>query len=360
MHNIIEDVAKDYLEQILLKRYDVCSCDKCKEDILAYALTRIPPKYVTTDSGAVYAVMEQARVEHQATIFKQLLKAVELISEKPHHEAAEDGDKAFALLLEQVFTERGLDFRHYRPALLRRRVAIRMRVHKVNTYADYLRVLTHMPKEYEELFNVMTINVSEFFRDPPMWEALRRSVYIPLIQDKIKQGKPHMRVWHAGCANGEEPYTDAILLTDILKGRKEAFRLEIIASDLDDNSLGIAQKGIYGKELLKNVSEKFMQQYFDDLGKGNFAVKNEIKQMISFKHQDMIQNEPFPNIDVVFCRNVFIYFDRSLQEHLLMMFYRALRVPGYLVLGKSETMMGPAKTIFEDLDAEERIYRKVP
>ncbi|MFH1778384.1 MAG: CheR family methyltransferase, partial [Candidatus Omnitrophota bacterium] len=269
MRNIMEDIVRDYLDDFLLTRKDICTCHRCKMDMLAYTLSRVPAQYVTSDSGAVHTIINHARVEFQSKVLIQLLKAIEVISKEPRHELIEDEDKerAFGLLLDKVYEDRGLDFRHYRKRLLQRRVAVRMRAYNLSTYGDYLRILNTNPKEYEELFDVLTINVSEFFRDPIAWKAICDKMYIPLFEKKAKDNERFLRIWHAGCAKGEEPYSNAILIADLLPRLNITFSVEIIATDIDRTSLEIAQKGIYRKDNLKNVSQEYLEKYFETIDK---------------------------------------------------------------------------------------------
>ncbi len=166
-----------------------------------------------------------------------------------------------------------------------------------------------------------------------------------------------MRVWSAGCAGGEEPYSIAIELKEILKDDLPRFSLEIIGTDIDRKSLSAAETAEYPKESLKNADAKMLEKYFVAC-EGGYKLNEEIKDMVGFQYRDLISQDHIEETDVVLCRNVFIYFDRSLQEHLLMKFYKSLKPGGYLIMGKVETILGEAKEIFEEIDVNARIYRK--
>lgn len=356
LRNIIEDVAADFLNTSLALRFDICTCSVCKNAMLAEVLSRIPAKYVTTEEATLRAVIEETRIEHQAQIAKAVIEAIERVSKNPQHEQKEDRQKAFKLLLNKIFEDRGLDFRHYREEVLKRRLALRMRLNKVESYADYLRLLINRPEEYEKLFEILCINVSEFFRDPDVWLSLGE-ILENLILQKSKEKEP-LRIWSAGCANGEEPYSLAILAREILKKLNTLnYPLEIFATDIDKQSLKIAQDADYAKESLKNVSEELLKIYFTHL-EGHYRINPEIKNMVKFKYLDLISQENINDTDIVLCRNVFIYFTRSLQEQLLMKFYKSLIPNGYLVMGKVETMWGEAKEIFAEVDQKARIFSK--
>lgn len=355
LKNIIEDIASDFLNVILALRYDICTCEICKNDMLAYVLSRVPARYVTTEEGSLHTIIDQTKAEQQAQIGREIIKAMDIVSAKPRHEMEENREETFSLLLDKIFQDRGLDFRHYRRELLKRRIAIRMRANKSPAYSDYLRLLINKPEEYDKLFDVLTINVSEFFRDTEVWVSLR-VLFENLIKNKIQKKDYSIRVWSAGCANGEEPYSLAVLLRDLLKQNSQ-FSLRIIGTDIDQRCLKFAQKGEYRKEAVKNVNPEYLKNYFEAIT-GGYKVKEEIKALVEFKALDLIIAEHLEKMDIVLCRNVFIYFSRSLQETLLMKFYKALVTSGYLIMGKVETILGEAKQIFEEIDHGAKIYSK--
>jgi len=162
--NIMEDITRKYLDEMLSMRFDICTCETCKQAIIAFALTRISPKYVLNDSEYLEKIIKQVRTEHSTLILKELGTAIRTITANPRHQESQDREHAYHLLMKQIKDDRGVDFSHYRDRVLKRRIALRMRAKKVRTYPEYLQVLTHNPEEYEVLFEVLTINVSSFFR----------------------------------------------------------------------------------------------------------------------------------------------------------------------------------------------------
>ena len=215
---------------------------------------------------------------------------------------------------------------------MKRRVALRMHMNKVDSYSDYLLLLIRNPGEYEKLFAVLYINVSEFFRDPAVWESLRHLLE-SLIHQKLQQNDKCIRIWSAGCANGEEPYSIAILLKEILNYNAGEFSVEIYGTDIDKKSLKAADAAIYPKESLKNVCTEYLKRYFTAHGK-DFGLKDEIRDLVRIESRDLILGDFVDNTDIILCRNVFIYFARDLQEQLLTKFYKSLKNNGYLILGK--------------------------
>ena len=356
LRNIIEDLASDCLNSALNMRYDICTCSVCKNDMLAHVLSHVPAKYVTTEQGALHTVIQQSRIEYQAEIARAVIEAIDLISKNPRHEQKEDRHKTFQLLLDKIKDDRGLDFRHYHQELLKRRVAIRMRVTGIDSYSSYLRLLFNTPEEYDKLFEVLCINVSEFLRDPEVWVKLR-SVFDEMLRAKTRAQEKSFKIWSAGCANGEEPHTLAIIMKEMLQAEIINFTVDINATDVDKKSLALATKGVYGKEALKNVEKKIMARYFECQG-SDFCVNSDVRKLINCRYLDLTSQDYISDCDIVFCRNVFIYFDRSLQEQLLMKFYKALKPGGYLVMGKSETLIREAKEIFEEVDFDSRLYRR--
>ncbi len=358
LKNIIEDVARDFLNSSLSLRYDICTCPICRNDMLAYVLSHVPAKYVTTEEGAIHTIIQQTRVEHQAQIARAIIQAVELVSKNPRHKLKEDKNKVFQLLLDKIRDDRNLDFHHYHQDLLKRRVAVRLRSLNLETYSDYLRMLISNPEEYDKLFEVLCINVSEFFRDgEEVWGPIRKAFEATIRRKKI-EGNRTLRVWSAGCACGEEPHTLAVLLRDLLGPEYSGFNVEIVATDVDKKCMDEAKIGDYPKERLKNVDKKDLEKYFTDMGKGMFHVNDDIRVTISFYYLDLTTPNYVKNVDFVLCRNVFIYFNRSLQEQLLMKYYKALTVGGYLIMGKSESLIAEAREIFDPVDANARLYKK--
>lgn len=356
LKNIIEDIVADFLNVVLALRYDICTCDMCKNDMLAYVLSRVPARYVTTEQGSLHTIIEQTKAEHQAQIGREIIKAIEIVSKNPRHEVKEDREKSFELLLDKIYQDRGLDFRHYRRELLKRRIAVRLRANRLGSYAEYLRLLINKPEEYDKLFEVLTINVSEFFRDPEIWDSLRLIIE-NLIKSKKQNRDFSIQVWSAGCAKGEETYSIAILLKELLKTERQ-FSFKVWGTDIKQECIKIAQAGEYSKEYLKNVNAEYLITYFGH-GGGRYQVKKEIRDLVEFRALDLINSPHLENMDAVLCRNVFIYFERSLQEALLTKFYKSLIKGGYLVMGKVETILGEAREIFREINYDAKIYQKI-
>ena len=357
LKNIIEEIALDFLNNSLALRYDICRCAQCRNDMLAFMLSNLPARYVTTQKGELATIIEQAKFEHQAVVARAALNAIEKISKNPRHKLKEDKEQVFQMLLNKIYEDRGVDFRQYYQGVIKRKLAVRIRTHNLESYSDYLRFLIRKPEEYDKLLDELCINVSEFFRDLPVWEAIKK-LFEDLIKKKKSLKENIIRIWSAGCASGEEAYSIAIVLSKILKFEPQKFLVELYATDIDRKCLDAAKKAIYHKASLKNVGDKQLKVYFTALDNGAYLVKDEISTMVKFQYLNLINDEPIKETDVVFCRNVFIYFNRNLQEQLLMKFYQSLRPQGYLIKGQSETIFSEAGSIFKDTDPNARIYQK--
>lgn len=219
-----------------------------------------------------------------------------------------------------------------------------------------MRTLITSPGEYDRLFEVLCINVSEFFRDPGVWARINK-IFESVIRSKKASGEKSLKIWSAGCAHGEEPYTIAILLSEILGAGLSGFNVEIIGTDVDKKAMEAACTAEYEKSFLKNMDRALAEKYCP-CSAGICKVTETIRNMVTIKYLDLTTNELITDCDFIFCRNVFIYFDRGLQEQLLMKFYNGLKTGGHLIMGKSETLIREATTIFDSVDVENRVYRK--
>jgi len=266
-------------------------------------------------------------------------------------------DQGFLALQKRIFKEKGLDLSQYREKYLKRRINMRLTATGSHTYLEYMSVLKKDPREYDKLFNTLTINVTQFFRDAGAFKVIKDVVLRKIISAKQKQNKKLIRVWSAGCASGEEPYSIGILFNEILGNRVNHFLISIYATDIDANSLKKARAAEYENNSVSEVEENILRRYFQYNGK--YKLKEEIKQMVKFKHHDLISDEPLTHVDIILCRNALIYFSRELQKNLFKKFYKGLNKGGYLILGKTESLVGEPARMFQLVNMTERIYQKV-
>lgn len=353
LENIFESILEDSLERSLSLRFDVCTCTKCRKDMMKYLLMKFPAMYLNKDDSEYAKIERNLRMKHSIKILQEISTAIQIVNDNLPHPVEENREESFNNLLSKIKKERGIDFSFYHRKLLKRRVAIRLAANGVKSYYEYLSVLVNNPREYEELFNVLTINVSEFFRDPPVWSAIR-GIMMKLIAEHNRQNKP-VNIWSAGCAKGEEAYSLAILIREM---GDLGIPLKIYATDIDRNSLETARKGVYRPAQVKNVDKESLRQYFV-LEKGEYHLKDEIKNMVDVSYLDLTSSFSRRNFDVIICRNVFIYFMKYLQEGVVDKFYKSLNNNGYYIIGKTETMMPESRVIFKEVDLVNRIYQKV-
>ncbi len=352
LKNIWEDILSSFLERSLSLRFDICTCPKCKKKMMELLLVKFPPVYVEKNSLDYQRIQKGLVRKHSKEIFQEVSKAIDYVSRHLPHSVEVDREKEFEILLAKIKEERGIDFSSYHRSLLKRRIALRLLANKVKSYMEYLKILASNPSEYEKLFDVLTINVSEFFRDPVVWRGIE-AILIKIIEDHNKREEPII-FWSAGCAKGEEPYSLSILVHRI---NKLKVPLKIYATDIDEETLKEAERGQYNPDELKNVEEDILSTYFT-FKDGKYCINEEIKRVVEFRYLDLTSDEFIPHTDLILCRNVFIYFTKALQEKVLDKFYRSLKEGGYLVIGKSETLIFEARTIFEEVDGDKRIYRK--
>lgn len=257
-------------------------------------------------------------------------------------------------LLQKLFDERGFDFRDYKKVSLRRRIQKRLDDLKISTYPDYERYLDAHQDEYVKLFETLLINVTEFFRDPEAWKIIEEKV-LPDILARKKKGDA-IRVWSAGCASGEEPYSIGILLAQALGNAVHDYDVKIYATDIDENALLEARRGVYRLEKLKNASPEQIDKYFTKEN-GIYKIDRSIRQMVSFGGQDLTSDAPISHLDLLICRNVLIYFNVQLQNKLLFRFNFALNQGGYIFFGKSEsTLIG--SRLFSVISQKWRVFKK--
>jgi chemotaxis protein methyltransferase CheR len=268
------------------------------------------------------------------------------------------GDEAsFDRLARYVSTSAGMALDRYKDKCLRRRIAVRMRACGVHTYDEFLERLRDAPGELQRLVDVLTINVTKFYRNPEVWQGVTRQVVPALFA-----GAGPVRVWSAGCASGEEPYTLAMVFAEALQAMGHGAwleRLTIDATDIDRLSLERASEARYAAGAMSEAPPEIIARWCEQEADGQFRVRSQLRDRVRIFKQDLLREPaPHPPYDLVTCRNVIIYFDRSGQERLMQTFHDALRPGGFLLLGKVETIFGPARTRLELLDARERLYRK--
>lgn len=260
-------------------------------------------------------------------------------------------------LKKKIFYDTTLDCHQYKDNYIKRRIAVRMNARKVPTYLDYMRLLTSDPDEYDALLKDLTINVTHFFRDPEVFHILEEEFLPLLIYHKVQSRKRVIRIWSAACASGEEPYSIAIIMHDLLGAEIDNFIVTILGTDIDEPSLRSAKIGEYLPSQIENVRLGYLNSYFQ-FDSDMYLLSDQIKEMVRFKKLDLFSEVRGGNFDLILCRNVLIYFTKEMQKRLIDNFYDSLNWGGYLVLGKTETLMGSPQHKYDTVNTRERIYQK--
>ena len=263
-------------------------------------------------------------------------------------------DPSFERLLEFVRDERGFDYTGYRRPTLTRRFEKRLQAVGADDWAAYREYLDRHPEEFAELFNTILINVTGFFRDRETWDVVAAEVIPRLLEERPADGA--IRVWSAGCASGEEPYTVAMLLAEALG--EEAFRrrVKIYATDVDEDALAEAREASYNLKQLEKVPEELRERYFVQVNHG-FVFRNDLRRGVIFGRNDLHRDPPISRVDLLVSRNTLMYFGPEVQQRILANFYFGLGHGGFLIVGKAEALQS-GRNFFTPFDLKRRIFVK--
>jgi two-component system CheB/CheR fusion protein len=246
----------------------------------------------------------------------------------------------------------GVDFGEYKLATVERRLARRMAVRRAEDEQAYLALLQGDPEEARALYEDILIHVTSFFRDPAVFEALASQILPAILKDK-PDGAP-IRVWVAGCSSGEEVYSIAIALLELLEGSSRP--VQIFGSDLSEPIIAKARAGLYSDASLRDVSDERRRRYFVKADRG-YRINKAVRDLCVFVQHDLARDPPFSKLDLVSCRNVLIYFDQALQKRVIPSLHYALNQPGYLLLGHTESISGFAQ-LFSVADKANKIFTR--
>jgi two-component system CheB/CheR fusion protein len=267
--------------------------------------------------------------------------------------AGEDG--TLDRLLEFIKATRGFDFTGYKRSSIERRVAKRMAEVDVARYEDYVDYLELHSGEFAELFNTLLINVTGFFRDPRTWEHLADTI-VPQLVDGTDSDRP-LRIWCAGCASGEEPYTVAMVVARAIGDDAFRDRVKIYATDVDEEALDQARQGAYVPRQVEDIPADALDRFFERTDQ-RYVFRKDLRRAVIFGRNDLVQDAPISRIDLLVCRNTLMYFTAETQAQILRRFHFALADDGVLVLGKSEMLITHAE-LFTPIDLKWRMFRKV-
>ncbi len=268
---------------------------------------------------------------------------------------AEEQDAALGEVFTLLRSAFGVDFSSYKLPTIRRRIARRMLVRKVADLAEYVDLMTVDPPEVDALYRDILIMVTEFFREPETFVALRERVFPAILKDKA--GDAGVRIWVPGCASGEETYSLTITLLDVMGAQGVDLPVKIFATDISEPDLARARQGLYAESIASAIAPDLLRRYFVH-AKDGYEISKSVRERCVFARHDVTRDPPFPNLDLVSCRNLLIYLGPELQRWVIPSLHYGLRPDGYLVLGRSESIAG-FNELFETIDKKQKIFRKL-
>lgn len=261
-------------------------------------------------------------------------------------------------LMEKVFillrNETGCDFDGYKDGTLMRRIEKRMAINQMDKLEDFIQYLQNNRDEVIRLFRELLIGVTGFFRDKEAFQVLQQTIIPQIIKDK-KEGD-NIRLWVPGCSIGEEVYSLAILFDEAIREQPKKLKLQIFASDLDEDAISSARMGIYPETIALDMAPEHLSRYFQ-LENVNFRIEKEIRDQVIFAVHNLLKDPPFSKLDMVSCRNLLIYLKPETQKKVLDIFHYSLKPNGVLFMGRSESL-GDNVYLFEVLDRKHKIFRQ--
>jgi PAS domain S-box-containing protein len=251
-------------------------------------------------------------------------------------------------------TRTGHDFSRYKQSTIRRRIQRRMSVSQIKRLTGYAKYLKENDDEVRALLKDLLISVTNFFRDPEAFNALKEEIK-KLI--KNRGSASDLRIWVAGCATGEEAYSVAIIIAECLAEIEKRFQVQLYGTDIDMDALHIARMGLYPANIAADVTPERLKRFFVREGDNSYRIKKEIREMVVFAPHNFIKDPPFSRMDLICCRNLLIYLESDVQKKMLPLLHYALKHGGILFLGPSETI-GDATDLFSSPDKKWKIYQR--
>ena len=260
----------------------------------------------------------------------------------------------FARIIDQLRRASGADFGQYKPNTIHRRILRRMVILKFDSMGEYAKYLKKHPEETEKLYDDVLIPVTSFFRDFEAFEALKSQVYPAIVKDK--GNKNTIRMWAPGCSTGEETYSLAMTLLEVLGDKSGSYQVQIFGTDLNEEGVQKARNGVYRESIAEEVSPERLRRFFFKVD-GGYRVNKAVREMCVFARQNLAGDPPFSQMNLVVCRNLLIYLGSALQRKVVPILHYALKPSGFLMLGRSEGISG-FQNLFSTADATHKIYAK--
>lgn len=256
-------------------------------------------------------------------------------------------DADYELFRKVIYDESGITFSETNRSILDSRIKEILRQKNLASPRDYYAIITKDPEEMKIMLDSVTTNLTRFFRNQPHFDAFINYVIPHVVEEKKKGIDRTIKIWSAGCSTGEEPYTIAMIMKEICP---PGFNFKITASDISLKSLMTAQQGFYAENKVEGVPADYLSKYFTKT-EGGYQIKKEVMDTIHFDYHNLKNDSGARNLDVIFCRNVLIYFDEAAQLQVINRFWNSMAPSSYLFIGHSESLFG-MKTNFEFLKTE--------
>ena len=231
----------------------------------------------------------------------------------------------------KVFTLTSIDLDSYKERQMRRRIDTLIKRHSMSSYEEFVAAIKADKNLFEEFVNYLTINVSEFYRNPEQWKLLDEEI-IPVL---VKKYGTNLKIWSAACSTGDEPYSLVMAFSKHIPINK----IKIIATDIDNQVLDKARMGLYNAKSIANVPEEFKKKYFTKVGLSNYQINDEIKKCVEFKQGNLLKDKYPANLDLIVCRNVLIYFTDEAKTDIYRKFNDSLKSEGFLFVGSTEQII---------------------
>ena len=277
-------------------------------------------------------------------------------SEKTNTAVTESEAAVLAQIFHRLRSAHGVDFTHYKRTTIRRRIERRMMLRRIESLDEYRESLDTDPGELAALYQDFLIRVTEFFRDPAAFDALRHNVLPALCEGRSP--KEPLRIWVPGCATGEEVYSVAIAVLEYFGEGLPPLRIQIFGTDVSEAALEKARAGVYHTNVLHEVSAERLERFFVPQN-GEFRISKDVRDLCLFARQDVTRDPPFSRLDLISCRNLLIYLDEVAQRRVLRTFHYALRPQGMLFFGPAESA-AQSPGLFEQIDNRLRVFRRMP
>lgn len=253
------------------------------------------------------------------------------------------GPADFKLFRDLINKRSGIWLGDLKVNFLKIRLIHRMEACKVSTFKEYYYYLKYDPRggdEIQNLIDAVSVNETHFFRDQAQIKSFRQVILTDLIASRRQNGRNRLKFWSAACATGEEAYTIAMTVFDVIKGTS-MWDVEVLATDISNTALASARRGIYESYTLRETELGYVEKYFEPVGPNSYQVKNQLKQLVHFGHINLVDGaatQKITNVDCIFCRNIIMYLDPDSRRRVIDNMYRSLRAGGFLFLGEAESL----------------------